>query len=107
MAVSLFVGNDNWIYVDGLVSKSLSGDTFENSATVTAQVKDLSGANIGSAVTLSYIAASNGDYEGTIPDTLAITAGVVYQVEVTADAGAGKKAVWTEKVPAQTRVFAQ
>lgn len=105
MAVKLYVGSDNWVTVEGLKTKSLAGDTIENAATVTAQVKDTAGNNVGSAATLSYVAASNGDYEGTLADDTPIIQGTDYDVVVTADAGAGKRAVWTERVVAERRPY--
>lgn len=41
-----------------------------NSATVTARLYDEDDAAVGSAVTLDYVAASNGDYAGTVLDTV-------------------------------------
>lgn len=63
--------------------------TAVNNATITAQVKDTSDTNVGSSVSLSYVATSSGHYSGTIPTatTLLLTAGTIYHVWVIGSAG--------------------
>lgn len=76
----LYVGNDNAIVHDRTVG-GCAGE-YVNDATLTAQVKDSEGSNVGSAVPLDYVADSNGKYCGTLPDTLPLTAGDQYTVVI-------------------------
>ena len=64
-------------------------------ATVTARVTDAAGVSIGGAtwpVTLAHVAA--GTYRGLLPYGMVIP-GAPVMVEVTADAGAGRRSVWS------------
>jgi len=75
-----------------------------NDATVTAYVLDPSNSNaqIGDAITCSYIAGSNGEYRGIIPYTLAVTRGKRYIVKAliiaTVDGGERRQPVYDEHV---------
>ena len=69
--------------------------TYINDATVTATIKTKSGSTVAGPIAMSYVAASNGLYRGTIADDLAVTLGVSYVAEITADGGAGLKGAWS------------
>lgn len=71
--LTLFNGADNLIRLDAL--KLVSTDAYQNSATVTMTLKDPDGASVSGAtgLTLAYVAASNGRYEGTIPYSVELT----------------------------------
>ena len=102
----LWIGNDNLISLVDLVDQSGGDDatpTPVTTATVTAQIKDAAGANVGSAITLSYIVGTDSDYEGVAPDDLALTDNARYTVEVTADDGMNRKAVWSVAAVAAVR----
>ena len=64
MATNWWLDSDNRIELTGLTDQS--DDSYVNDATVTGQLKTRAGVNQGSAVTLSYIAASDGNYAGTV-----------------------------------------
>ena len=57
-----------------------------NNATVTAEIKDKTGAVVIASITLSYVASSNGLYRGTItkPQAATLIDGTKYFVEMTA-----------------------
>lgn len=78
-----FINSDNLVQITGL--KNVATDAFLNSATVTAQVKDAAGTNVGGAITFVYVAASDGDYNGSIPNATALllTDGDPYTLEIT------------------------
>jgi len=91
MSVLLYK-NDNLIEVDELKNE-VSGN-FISTATVTAILKNSAGAQIGGAITLTYVASSNGKYQGNVPDDLAANLGDKITAEITADDGADKRAFW-------------
>lgn len=83
------MGSDNLVRLDALTNAS-SG-AYVNNAVVTFNLKDANGAIVGgqSGVSMAYVAASNGRYEGVIPNavTAALTLNAPYTVEITATAG--------------------
>ncbi len=82
------IGSDNIVRLDALTNAS-SG-AYINNATVTFTLKDSTGAAVLSNQTMSYVAASNGRYEGTIPNgtTATMTQNAQYTIEITATSGA-------------------
>lgn len=97
MSLLLFYLNDNVLRLDGL-RDDVTG-LYANSATVTAQLKDApTGANVGTQISLGYVAASNGRYEGIVPDDIAVELKGRYVAEITADAGANRRAFWRAPV---------
>lgn len=89
----LYFKADNLIELLGL-RRADDETVFLNAATVTAQIKDTSGTNIGGSITMAYVAASNGNYRGTIDDTIAVTEDTEVRAEVSANAGAGLQGFW-------------
>ena len=83
----IYINEDNDVVLSG-VRESYSGD-YVTSATVTADLKNQYGTAVASAVSLSYVSGTDGDYRGTIDkDSVAsLTAGEDYYVEVTVTAG--------------------
>lgn len=80
--------NDNCITLSGL-KNDLTGD-YVNDATVTATISDQLGGVLVSALALSYIAASNGIYSGTVLSTDDLGEhGDKVVVEITATSGDG------------------
>lgn len=75
----LLIGSDNTLKVDALRD---ADDVYVNDATVTAQVTDSTDSNVGSAVTLDYVATSNGNYRGVLDSTVSanLTTGNIYTV---------------------------
>lgn len=92
MGKPIYLANDNLLQLFGL--KDERTNTFVSSATVTAQLKDAAGVAVGSPMTLTHVAGSNGDYAGIIPDTTALVAGASYTAEITADNGADQRGFW-------------
>lgn len=101
LTVHIYIGNDNVLTMDGL--KDVVTDAFLNAATVTAQLKTAEGADVGGALTLSYVAESRGRYRATIEDDLALIDQTAYQVHIDVDAGADLRAHWEVPVTAITR----
>jgi hypothetical protein len=85
----LSIGSDNMVRLDQLTNASTAA--YVNSATVTFTLKDATGAvyNGQSGVSMPYIAASNGRYEGTIPNgtTSLMSPNQLFTVEITATSG--------------------
>lgn len=67
-------------------ARKASDGTYLNAGTCTWRLLDSAGAIVDPAATgtLAYVAASSGNYAGTIPAayTAGLTAGAVYQVEI-------------------------
>ena len=100
----LFISNDQSITLTGL--KETTTNQFVNTATVVAQIIDLTtNTQVGSDIAMPYVAATNGNYRGTIPDDLALVLDRLYRVDVTAD-GAGAQGEWSEEFRAKRRSFA-
>ncbi len=98
----LLYKNDNLIEVDEL--KDEVAGTFLLTATVTAVLKDAAGATIGSSITLTFVAGSDGKYQGNVPDDLAVSLGDRGTAEITADDGANKRAFWIVEFVVEKRV---
>ncbi len=84
---TLHPGEDNLLEWD----KMTRADTgaYVNNATVSFALKDSTGAAVTNGTgALSYVAASNGKYQGVLPATAAIVAGQFYTLELTAASGA-------------------
>lgn len=83
----LYIDTDDCIRLSGL--KDVVTDAYVNDATVTATVYDSDGIAVSGAEDLSipYIADSNGNYAGQVPNTVTITKDAEYEVEVTAVKG--------------------
>lgn len=83
---SVYISADNDLVVTGL-SVAATG-SYLNSATVAAQLRDSAmGAITGGDVTLSYVAASNGNYLGVLPSTITITDGQRLWCDLTISSG--------------------
>lgn len=103
MTDNIYINNDNRVVLTGL--KNESSGNFENSATVTMTLYDSSGNTVSGQswpASLSYIAASNGNYEGTLDDGLSLTEGADYEVRVTATAS-GATGEWRKELEASFR----
>jgi hypothetical protein len=102
-----WVGNDNLIRLVDLVDQ-IGGDEATPAAvltaTVTAQIKNAAGTNVGTAITLAFVTGTNGDYEGVAADTLALVDGADYTVEVTADDGPNRRGFWVVEAKALKRL---
>lgn len=93
MANVFYFGNDHLIEVAGL-QEVAGAAAYINDATVSVTVKTKAGATVAGPIGMPYVAASDGLYQGTLPDDMAVTLGVEYVAEITADGGAGLKGFW-------------
>ncbi|MDH5187343.1 MAG: hypothetical protein OEW37_00140 [Rhodospirillaceae bacterium] len=103
-ALKIYVSNDNIITLVGL--KDYVADTYINDSTVTVTVVDSSGTSISGEtwpLSLPYVTASNGNYQGTLSDVLVLTADDSYTAQITADSGGGKKGYWEAPLIGTTR----
>lgn len=105
MIFRLYVGNDNLVELDEL--KDESDGSYVNDATVTlTDLEDKDGTSVTGQsfpTSMAYVAASNGKYQGTLEDGLAVTAGEKYFATIDVDAGSDKIAQWTLECRAMTR----
>lgn len=93
--MEIYIGNDNLITVDKL--QNAATEAYITSGTVTAQLEQEDGTDIGSLITLSYVSVS-GKWRGTIQDTVSLTAQDSIRVVIDVDAGSGLIGHW--EVPA-------
>jgi hypothetical protein len=80
----LAINSDNLVRLDGLTNASTGA--YINNATVTYALLDPTGATLASG-TLSFVAASNGRYEGTINHTVSLTLNAFYTLQISAVGG--------------------
>ena len=88
MANLLYIGEDMNVTWDAASVTVAGTTTYLNSATVTYSITDAAGTAVSGATgTLSYVAASSGDYEGTIESTVLtasnFTVGRTYLLDIT------------------------
>lgn len=93
---TLSIGCDNLVRVDNLTNE-VTG-SYVNTATLAMTVRDSSLAAVtgGTSIAMAYVAGSNGRYHGTVPNTLILTAGAIYYVDVV---GSGESLDITLRVP--------
>ena len=85
--VEIFIGADFDLGYEG--AQAALSEAYLNSGTCTYQLKSSAGTVVGSG-TLSYVAASDGNYRGTIESTVTatLTEDSLYYLEITfADSG--------------------
>jgi hypothetical protein len=82
MANAIYFNCDHTVTVTGL---RVGSATYLNDATVTYALKTASGTSVSTG-TLTYVAASNGNYSGSIESSVTgtLTVGAMYVLEVTA-----------------------
>lgn len=81
----LSIGSDNLVRLDALTNASTGA--YVNSATVAYVLKDAAGSVVVASTSMPYIASSDGRYEGTVQDTVALTENALYTIEITATSG--------------------
>lgn len=104
MTEVLYRSNTNTIELIGLQNRATAA--YINSATVTVTIKDQQGNAIGGEtwpLTLAYVAASNGNYRGSVSYGLEITPDGAYVAEITADGGTGLRGFWEVPLTAAKR----
>jgi len=85
MSLAIYVNSDTLIELSAL--KRSATDTYVNDATVTMTLKDVNGVALVTGTSMAYVAGSNGKYQGTLQNTLTLTAGYKYFLEITATRG--------------------
>ena len=88
LAYVMLENNDMLVEVDKL--QDSSDDTFVNAATVTAVLKDSDGVNVtgqSMPISLSYVSASDGKYQGIFDSVVNLDDGDTGTVEITAVQG--------------------
>jgi hypothetical protein len=100
----IYKGNDQHLQVSGLADGLTAA--WVNDAVVTATLKDSASAVVTgiNALSLSYIAASNGNYRGAIPDTFNPAEGYDYTLEITATQGGTTVGFWVRPAWVKVRV---
>lgn len=101
----IYDANDMLLSVTGL--RNAATAAYLNSATVTATLVDALGVTVTGQsfpLTLAYVASSNGNYRGTLEDTLNTIVGDILTAQVTADAGPALRGYWEVPCQVQTRV---
>ena len=91
----LYIGNDNTINLRGVRDGNSVALNYINNATVVATLYDRDGNEVPGQTwptSLGYIAASNGDYQGNLDDSLRIGERSGYTLEIEIDAGGDNKA---------------
>jgi hypothetical protein len=95
----LYIDNTNNVWIDGL-SNDANGSFINNATCVIVEVLDAAGAQVpGTAnISMSYKTASDGDYYGPLPYTVALTENAFYTVRVratyTPDGGDETRGEW-------------
>lgn len=100
----IFYLTDMVLEIQGL-QDTVAG-TYLNAATVTVDVhkkSDDSAVTGATGLVMNYVAASNGVYRVTIPDTASIERDEQYIAKITVDAGAGLNGYWEIDMRSQVR----
>lgn len=81
--ILLSIGSDNLVEVDGL--KNEKTDQYVNDATITMVLRDSAMEIISGeeALSFSYVQSSDGRYYGTLPNSIVLTSGSRYFLELT------------------------
>jgi hypothetical protein len=101
--------NDNLIEIKDMYDPWATAGAGEyiTTGTVSAQIKDTAGTNVGSAITMTYYAARGGVsghwWVGIIEEDAALTVGTDYDVTVTATASTDRVGSWTQRHRVVTR----
>jgi hypothetical protein len=84
MSLSLYIGEDLAIQMTGL--KNAITDAYVNDATMTYTLKTAAGVAVtgASAISMPYVAASDGNYRGTMDSSVSgtLTNDTVYYLEI-------------------------
>jgi Ethanolamine utilization protein EutJ (predicted chaperonin) len=98
----LLLLNDMICEVAGL-KNAVSGDVL-TAATVTVSVKDLDGVDVpGVSWPVTATGDGAGTYQATLPDTMSLTLGQKYRIDIDADAGGGLRGHWVRSARALNR----
>lgn len=103
MVQTAYVGNDNLLIVDAVVNAD--GD-YLNDATVSVTLTDKRGNEVSGGswpLSVPYVAGSNGKYQVTLEDGLALVSDKVYIANITIDAGDDLIALYKMRICATNR----
>lgn len=91
----LYIDNTNNVWIDGL-SNDISGAFINDATCLIVEVLDADDVQVsGTAnISMTYKAASDGDYYGPLPYTVALTEAAFYTVRVRATDTDGNRAEW-------------
>lgn len=97
--------NSNLLKITGLKNAN-DGSWVNSGVTVTAKICPVNSttAITNGTITLSYVAASNGNWQGTYPSTTPVVRNTSYDLIVTADGGVSLTGVWKIRIRAEERV---
>ena len=91
-----YINNDQLLKVEGLRDPVTSA--YVNAAIIEATMYESDGVTPVSGqswpLTLDYVSASNGNYQGLLEDGRVLTYGEIYWIEVRADAGSDLIKTW-------------
>lgn len=101
--MTIYYQNDNLVVIKDMYDPWASSGAGEyiSSGTVTAQIKDTAGTNVGSAITMSYYSQRGGVtghwWVGVIEEDVALTVDTDYDVVVSAAASSDRVGKWTQR----------
>ena len=100
MLALLYIGNTHYVELTGL-QDPISEDYLDDTATVTATIYNQSGTAVtNGSCTLTYTAASDGDFVGYLSYLADVSVHKNYKVRILVVDGVGKRARWD--IPANT-----
>jgi hypothetical protein len=101
-----YLDNSNLVRITGLANDA-TGAYINGGVTVTADIVPQGGTTVvtdGGPISLSYVAASDGIWQGVFSDNLVIVDGERYTCRVTADGGEFLTGHWELPLLAKVRV---
>lgn len=99
MLISLSISSDNVIRITGLADAKAATTTYVNDAAVNVTLKDTLGNVITGPLTLSYVAASNAQYDGILDHSVVLSRFTAYYAEITAVSPTAGTGFW--RVPSE------
>lgn len=100
----IYIENDNLVELDEL--KDNADDSYVNDATVTVTLQEPGGTEVSGQTwpaTMSYVASSDGKYQGTLEDDVSLIAGQPYNAIINVTASDDRIAKWTVECIARER----
>ena len=96
MLAYLYIGNTHSVELTGLRNPNTSPVTYlDGTATVTATIYNAAGTAVTDGTcTLSYTAASEGDFIGYLSYAADVSINKSYKIRITVNDGSGKRARW-------------
>lgn len=100
----LYIDNTNNVWIDGLANDA-SGAAVNDATCLIVEVLNSAGAQVANTanISMTYKAASAGDYYGKLPSTVVLTEDAEYTVRVRATDTDGNVGEWRRKVRARYR----